>query len=105
VIASDPNSVATFVLEWLDSYYEFLDDDYGVWQCRIISPFGFVSFLDDVASICSVTIQGGSYGAFLQGMFASASASYGDDGFESRLANAENRVTALQHTDSSSKNS
>jgi hypothetical protein len=100
VVSRDKTSVYDFIINWLQSYKDFLEGIPRNALCLEVSPFGKIMRLNDLSSVCDIGLYyRGSYGGLIDGMLRKVSTGFGDPGLPDRFANAENRVLALRETD------
>lgn len=100
VVSTDKTAVYVFIIDWLQSYGNFLEDLPRTLPCLAVSPFGLIPDLEEASSFCDIVMSyDGSWGGFIEGMLRKVAEGYGDPELPDRLANANNRVSALRDTD------
>jgi hypothetical protein len=100
VVSNSTSITYNFIVEWLQSYQDFIDGIPRSPACFLISPLEKRTFLADASTFCDVLdFYNSSYAYFIDGMLRQAATNYGDPSFPDRKVTSANRVLALQNTD------
>jgi hypothetical protein len=98
-ITSTPDELSDFILQWMNTYLNMTEALGTNPQCDILDQYNMTG-LDIVRDYCNVFVYyNGDWAQFVNDMMEDASTAYGDSYLISRLASADNRVSALSSTD------
>jgi hypothetical protein len=100
VTSNATSTTYNLIVDWLQSYQDFINSIPRSPVCFFISPLEKQTFLADASTFCDVLdFYNSSYAYFMDGMLRRAATDYGDPSFPDRKVTAANRVPALQNTD------
>jgi hypothetical protein len=97
VTTTDPVSFKDFILNWLESYGDLLDNLPDSKVCSLVSLFGL--FPNDLSTYCKIFLSSGDYTEFISKMLRRASEDFGDSGLEIRKAKSANKLSVFATTD------
>jgi hypothetical protein len=97
VTSPDPVTFKEFVLNWLKSSRDLIDDLPDSKLCSLVSLFGL--FPNDISSYCRIFLSSGDYTELITKMLRRAASVYGDAELENRPVKSENKLSVFTTTD------
>ena len=106
VTTSTPDELASFVLQWMNSYKAIFSGENITRNPACDAAFQNLTpdihdlvELEGLCNIFAALEEGGQWAPFVQRMLRATSSGYGDPGFEDRIVDVLNRVDAMNETD------